>query len=129
MKDLDRSVVIHSILNLKEWKFFLLHHRQEAVDINLYKAITKDVETPSGEKITCRTYEKVITPDVKYEFEDLPLDRQPSRTYLTVIWKGADESGLPSEYINDLKRIPHNNRDAESSEFRMFSEWNSLVEI
>lgn len=94
--------------------------RQEGVERNLYKALTKDVETTVGEQIACRVYEQVTNPDVMYEPADLPLERQPSRTYLSVIWKGAEESQLPVEYINDLKRIPHNNRDANNPDYMDF---------
>ncbi|KAG4078398.1 hypothetical protein HA402_013108 [Bradysia odoriphaga] len=96
--------------------------RQEGVERNLYKALTKDVETPNGERITCRVYQKVTNPEETYELEDLPLDRQPSRTYLTCILKGAEESQLPVEYIDKLKRIPHNNRDANNMTFRELCE-------
>lgn len=39
-------------------------------------------------------------------------ERQPSRTYLEVIHRGAIESKLPEEYITFLKKIVHNGKDA-----------------
>lgn len=89
-------------------------HRQEGVDKNLYKPLTKNIETPTGDQITCRLYQQVNNPDVTYQLENLPIDRQPSRTYLKCILDGAEESQLPIEYIDKLKRIPHNNRDANN---------------
>ncbi len=96
--------------------------RQEGVERNLYKVLTKTIETPTGEQITCRTYQKVIGPDETYRLEDLPLDRQPSKTYLKCILNGAAESQLPVEYINILKTIPHNNREAPDFMFRQMCE-------
>lgn len=74
--------------------------------------MTKNIETPTGEQIECRLYQQVNNPEESVKFEDIPIDRQPSRTYLKCILQGAAESELPTEYINDLKRIPHNTRDA-----------------
>ncbi|KAJ8969240.1 hypothetical protein NQ317_002638 [Molorchus minor] len=42
------------------------------------------------------------------EMSDIPEDRQPSAVYLNTILKGAIESGLPKDYQEFLKRIPHN---------------------
>lgn len=77
--------------------------------------LTKNIETPTGEEITCRLYQQVNNPNESVKFEDIPIDRRPSRTYLNVILEGAEESELPIEYINDLKRIPHNLRDAPAA--------------
>lgn len=110
MKDLDRLVGwSFTILNDEKLNFF---HRQEGVERNFYKVLTKSIETPTGEQITCRLYQQVNDPKESVKLEDIPVDRQPSKTYLNCILKGAEESELPSEYVNDLKRIPHNARDA-----------------
>lgn len=103
-----------------DFKIFLQIHRQEGVKRNLYKALTITAETPSGEEITCRVYQQVSQPnaDEIYPLERLPTDRQPSRTYLTVIQKGAEESQLPAGYIDLLYRIPHNNQEANNAELR-----------
>lgn len=60
----------------------------------------------------CRLYQQVNDPTESVKFEDIPINRRPSRTYLNCILQGAEESELPIEYINDLKVIPHNTRDA-----------------
>ncbi|XP_037050113.1 gamma-glutamylcyclotransferase-like [Bradysia coprophila] len=92
--------------------------RQEGVDQNLYRPLTKSIITPTGGQIDCRVYQQIKYPDVFYELEDLPVDRQPSRSYLNCILKGAYESQLPIEYIYDLWKIPHNNQDANNLSFR-----------
>ncbi|KAG4071272.1 hypothetical protein HA402_003976 [Bradysia odoriphaga] len=92
--------------------------RQEGVEKNLYKPLTKSIITPTGEEINCRVYQQINYPDEFYELEDLPIDRQPSRSYLNCILKGAYESQLPIEYIYDLWKIPHNNQNANNFRFR-----------
>ena len=92
-----------------------MHYRQEGVNQNFYKVLMKQIETPTGEYIECRLYQQVENPVDLVNFEDIPLERQPSKTYLTVIWQGADESQLPLNYIESLKRIPHNNNNASDT--------------
>lgn len=77
--------------------------------------MTEIVETPTGEKITCRLYQQVNDPNNLVRFEDIPAERQPSKTYLNCILKGAEESKLPPDYIDDLKKIPHNNNEASEA--------------
>lgn len=60
----------------------------------------------------CRTYQQTINPPARNDDEELPLDRRPSITYLDVILKGATECQLPEEYIQKLKKIPHNGQEA-----------------
>ncbi|KAG4071381.1 hypothetical protein HA402_004085 [Bradysia odoriphaga] len=92
--------------------------RQEGVEKNLYKPLTKSIITPTGEEINCRVYQQINYPNDFYELEDLPIDRQPSRSYLNCILKGAYESQLPIEYIYDLWKIRHNNQNANNFKFR-----------
>lgn len=74
--------------------------------------LTKSIETATGEQITCRLYQQTTDPNEFVKFEDIPIDRQPSKSYINCILQGAEESELPIEYINDLRKIPHNTRDA-----------------
>lgn len=84
--------------------------RQEGVDCGLYKPMTvkvlmnmKDVL----EEIECRTYQLVINP-APLDPKERPFERQPSKTYLTVILNGAEETGLPFHYVNFLRSFKHN---------------------
>ncbi|KAJ6635519.1 Gamma-glutamylcyclotransferase [Pseudolycoriella hygida] len=86
--------------------------RQEGVDVNFYKVLMKSIETPNGEELPCRLYQQVRNPTESVKFEDIPFDRQPSKTYLKCILDGAVESELPSDYIDSLEKIPNNGRDA-----------------
>ncbi|XP_060528658.1 gamma-glutamylcyclotransferase-like isoform X2 [Cylas formicarius] len=54
-----------------------------------------------------RSYRQTADP-VDDALENLPLDFRPSEPYLKTIIKGAEESGLPSDYLDFLKTIPHN---------------------
>lgn len=63
--------------------------------------------------IECRSYHLVNQPTthLKSLTADLiPFDRQPSKTYLKTIIKGALETGLPIDYIGWLKNIHHNSK-------------------
>lgn len=42
------------------------------------------------------------------EHESTPDERKPSLAYLNVILKGAVESNLPEDYIEELHKIEHN---------------------
>lgn len=81
--------------------------------------MTRNIETSTGEQIACRLYQQVSDPDELVKFEDIPIDRRPSRTYLNVILTGAEESELPIGYIDDLKKIPHNTRDASDDMLKL----------
>lgn len=78
----------------------------------MYKVLMKTVETPTGERITCRLYQQVNDPIDLVKLEDIPMERQPSKTYLNCIIQGAEESKLPPFYIDNLKKIPDNNNEA-----------------
>lgn len=75
---------------------------------NIYFPIEVCIETLSGGKLNCRSYQLCATPKALGDGEILPKERQPSQIYLEVIIKGAIESALPSTYIEELKRIPNN---------------------
>lgn len=74
----------------------------------------KEVHTPDGEVIECRLYQMAELPLDKVKLKDrsIPYERKPSRTYITTIIKGAEESKLPEKYVEFLKKIVHNERDA-----------------
>ncbi|XP_060528657.1 gamma-glutamylcyclotransferase-like isoform X1 [Cylas formicarius] len=81
--------------------------RQEGVDKNIYIPISVQIELPEGGLTLCRSYRQTADP-VDDALENLPLDFRPSEPYLKTIIKGAEESGLPSDYLDFLKTIPHN---------------------
>lgn len=60
-----------------------------------------DVLLDSGELVTCRTYQMIELPEDGEEI-------LPSKSYLKVMVKGAIESQLPEEYVNQLKKLKHN---------------------
>lgn len=66
----------------------------------------------NGEKMPCRTYQQTINPPPCENIEELPLERRPSSTYLNCILTGALECQLPDDYIERLKKIPHNGNEA-----------------
>lgn len=78
-----------------------------------------DVETPNGTMINCRVYQQCNNPKEHVKLSELPLDRRPSPLYLNVILEGAVESGLPQDYIDVLKTIPHNGYDGEYKEMEL----------
>jgi len=77
---------------------------QEGVSMGIYKPIEVQVETPEGEKLTCRTYYLLIRDSE---------DKRPSPQYLGVIIKGAEENSLPEDYLARLKAIEHNGYSGE----------------
>lgn len=81
---------------------------QEAVHLFVYKPLIKDIETLQGDLISCRVYQQMTDPEDGLPIADIPLERQPSHTYLQTIIDGAIESQLPSEYLAFLNRIPDN---------------------
>ncbi|XP_030025203.1 gamma-glutamylcyclotransferase isoform X2 [Manduca sexta] len=86
--------------------------KQEGVDTNWYFAKTVDVVTPDGNTVQCRTYQQTINPELRKEGEELPPERRPCITYLDCIINGAKECELPEDYIEELKKIPHNGQIA-----------------
>ncbi|XP_077980585.1 gamma-glutamylcyclotransferase-like [Glandiceps talaboti] len=79
-------------------------NKQDAVDKGIYRSISITVITPTGEEVECRCLEMCCPP----QHEGLP-----SPQYLSVIVDGAIQIGLPTEYIQMLKRKPHNGFDGK----------------
>jgi len=73
--------------------------------------------------ITCRAYHLTNQPQSELHAdgvqENIPLDRQPSKTYLKVLVKGAKETGIPEEYIKWLRGIRHNGKQAPTMEAKL----------
>lgn len=85
--------------------------RQEGVECEIYKPLEINVYVQELEKeIPCRTYQLFHNPPMPLDPFERPFERQPSKTYLTVILNGAIESKLPDEYLNFLKSFKHNER-------------------
>lgn len=82
------------------------------MDTNWYFPKLVKVVTPNGTDLECRTYQQTINPPPRAEGEEIPIDRRPSITYLNCILHGASECNLPKEYIEKLKKIPHNGQNA-----------------
>ncbi|KAF2360691.1 Gamma-glutamyl cyclotransferase-like [Trinorchestia longiramus] len=73
--------------------------------VGVYRPLEVPVVLKStGETVQARTYQ-LIRP--------LEEDRRPSKVYLSVICKGAQEHGLPEEYQKFLQNIEHNGYDQE----------------
>ena len=94
----------------------LCYCSQEGVSYGIYKPLEVDVETPDGEKHTCRTYQLLI--------EDAQ-DKRPSPQYLDVILRGARQNGLPDAYIARLEKIEHN---GNTERVKVYEEVLALVE-
>ncbi|KAJ8942163.1 hypothetical protein NQ318_002553 [Aromia moschata] len=86
---------------------------QEGVRHNIYIPLMVDVENPIGEWLNCRVYMQTAKVQAVSKIEDLAEDHQPSAIYLNTMLKGAIESGLPQDYLEFLKRIPHNGYEGE----------------
>lgn len=89
---------------------------QEGVHINKYFPLIKEVHTSDGDVIECRMYQMADMPLNKIKLKDpnIPYERKPSKTYITTIIKGAVESKLPEKYVEFLKKIVHNEREAHA---------------
>ena len=71
---------------------------QECIHLGIYNKITVTVTNQEGKELQCVTYARP---------EDIPLG-PPSPQYLKVVLEGAEESQLPQEYIEELKKTEHN---------------------
>ncbi|XP_050536306.1 gamma-glutamylcyclotransferase-like [Daktulosphaira vitifoliae] len=80
--------------------------KQEGVPQKLYIPFETNIELSIGQTILCRSY---MLNNLPQKETILPPERRPSEAYLETILLGAKESNLPSEYIEKLKLIPHNN--------------------
>lgn len=47
---------------------------------------------------------------------EIPFDRQPSKTYLKTLIKGALETGVPDDHIHWLKTVHHNSKTVDKFE-------------
>ena len=83
-------------------RYFLAFHlyRQEG---ELYVRIPVSVTTLSGDQQACYTY--TVMEDKE--------DSLPSKPYLDILIEGAEEHGLPSDYISTLRSLPHNGYTGE----------------
>lgn len=90
--------------------------RQEGVSSGIYIPQSMAIETASGKNLTCRIYTLTKIPTILKPEDDIPFNRKPSSTYLKTIIKGAIESQLPADYIEDLKKIVHNGNTVEDIE-------------
>lgn len=86
--------------------FFRQEGIKEKLDESNYRRVEiKVTGKGSNEELTCRSYEIV---DQSPELEGLP-----SPQYLQVITSGAEEIGLPMEYLQQLSAQPHNGYEGE----------------
>ncbi|XP_016978848.1 gamma-glutamylcyclotransferase [Drosophila rhopaloa] len=85
---------------------------QEGVDLGIYEPRTVYVQLRDESKQTpARAYLLTKQPeDNLYELskDSVPASRQPSKTYLECLVKGAVESSVPEDYVRKLKGIKHN---------------------
>lgn len=86
--------------------------RQEGVEVGIYKPMEVQVLINDNEIIPCRTYQLVHNPTSPMDPKNRSLSRQPSKTYLNVILNGAEETGLPADYICFLRSFKHNGNSA-----------------
>jgi len=90
------------------------------VHLGKYKPVSVQVKLPNNAtEIPARLY--VITKEPKGNVRDMPInevpeDRQPSKTYLQVMVKGAIESSIPEYYVKWLKGFKHNNQTVKHLE-------------
>ncbi|XP_037722089.1 gamma-glutamylcyclotransferase isoform X1 [Drosophila subpulchrella] len=97
---------------------------QEGVFDGIYIPISVPVHSLTTDcNITCRAYHLTNQPQSELHAdgaqENIPLDRQPSKTYLKVLVKGAKETGIPEEYIKWLRGIRHNDIQAPTMEAKL----------
>ncbi len=83
------------------------------MDEGYYRPLEVTVETPGGDKLTCRTYQLLRLGSE---------DKRPSPQYLDVIIRGAKQNELPQEYIDWLEKIEHNGYSGEVAVFNEVQE-------
>ncbi|CAG9862317.1 unnamed protein product [Phyllotreta striolata] len=81
--------------------------QQEGVQANIYYPITVEVLTPDGKTLKARCYRQVGEAE-EIKLENLPKERRPTPAYLNTMIEGAIETGLPLDYVEDMRKIPHN---------------------
>ncbi|EDW46507.1 GM14939 [Drosophila sechellia] len=86
--------------------------RQEGVSQGIYEPRTVYVKLRGeSESTPVRAYLLTKQPESNlYELpkDSIPLSRQPSKTYLQCLVKGAIESSVPEDYVLRLRSIKHN---------------------
>jgi len=100
------------------------YNSQEGVSDGIYIPINVPVHSlNSNDEVVCRAYHLSDQPKTDVHGQtcttDIPHCRQPSRTYLKVLVKGAEETGIPSEYVKWLKGLRHNDKNVESMELKL----------
>ncbi|XP_013116745.1 gamma-glutamylcyclotransferase [Stomoxys calcitrans] len=90
---------------------------QEGVDSGIYTPISVSVYCSSLNKsLDCRAYHLCDQPATNLKnmsADEVPMERQPSLTYLKTLVKGALETGIPSDYVEWLKKVKHNTKSAD----------------
>ncbi|XP_073827947.1 gamma-glutamylcyclotransferase-like [Musca autumnalis] len=90
---------------------------QEGVHEGIYTPVSVQVYCPSlNNSIDCRAYHLCKQPQGHLKSmptEKVPEERQPSLTYLKTLVKGAEETGIPLDYVQWLRSIRHNSKIAE----------------
>ncbi|EDV97873.1 GH17111 [Drosophila grimshawi] len=93
---------------------------QEGVHLGIYRPISVQVKLHGrGTEISTRAYHLVHQPESnlhEMEPDQVPENRQPSKTYLQVLVKGAIESGIPENYVKWLQGLKHNNKTVSKLE-------------
>ncbi|KAH8355610.1 hypothetical protein KR200_010061, partial [Drosophila serrata] len=98
---------------------------QESVPQGVYIPISVSVYSlTSDTSITCRAYHLTNQPQSEVhnngaQDNNIPFDRQPSKTYLKVLVKGARESGIPEDYVKWLMGIKHNGKEVPAMEEKL----------
>ena len=102
------------------YKKYISFSSQEGVHENLYKPLTLPIFCLNTQNnIECRSYHLVNQPTILLKTlnaDEIPYDRQPSKTYLKTLVKGALETGIPPDYINWLKTVHHNSKTVDKFE-------------
>ncbi|EDW78925.1 uncharacterized protein Dwil_GK11538 [Drosophila willistoni] len=104
---------------------------QESVPEGVYTPISVPVllinnnSNTDFKSITCRAYHltnqpKTILHAIPNLTEiEIPYDRQPSHTYLKVLVKGAQETGIPADYVKWLTGLKHNGNLVDAMEKKL----------
>ncbi|CAD7005769.1 unnamed protein product [Ceratitis capitata] len=93
---------------------------QEGVHEGIYYAASLPVMLPNDTLTTARAYllaDQPKTPLNDFPSSDkVPQNRQPSKTYLQCLVKGAQETGIVPWYVEWLKSVKHNGHVAQDLE-------------
>ncbi|KAK3578266.1 hypothetical protein CHS0354_011591, partial [Potamilus streckersoni] len=83
----------------------------EGVHTDTYLPLVVDVLPSRGHPLRCRTHQVKTSNAECYCL--------PSPQYMEIMLLGAEQNGLPGEYISHLKAIIHNNNTENVDEYRM----------